>query len=282
MGQSPEDTIISYDLYAGYIPHGEVQSIGTYNTATMEINSADFYAENLTIANSFDYPAIEKLDDTDAGKVSGKQAVALKVGVNANRSTFNNIIIKGYQDTLFIDGGVSYFYNSKIYGHVDFIFGAGNALFEKSTIINLPRNRPFKHTGFITAPSTLSEQEYGLTFIECRFEKDEGVSDKSVPLGRPWHPTTQFKDGRYANPNAIGQSVFIRSFLDSHITDEGWTSMHGTARDGTKSDIFYPQDARFFEYKNYGPGAKTAHERRQLTAEQANRYNKEKIIMINT
>jgi len=278
LGKHATDTRIEFDLYAGFTPPGKSKSIGTFKTATVGINSTDFYAENLTIENSFDYPAIEKLDDKDAGKVSGLQAVALTIGANSHRSTFNNVILKGYQDTLFVDGGVSYFYNSKIYGHVDFIFGAGNALFEQSTIINQPRHHPFKHTGFVAAPSTLIRQQHGLTFIDCRFEKLAGVPDNSVPLGRPWHPTTQFKDGRYANPNAIGKAVFIRSFLDSHITTNGWTSMHGTARDGSKNAEFFPEDSRFFEFNNYGPGANINKHRPQLSPRQAENYRKDIIL----
>lgn len=278
LGKTAEETTIEYDLYAGIIRPGEKKPIGTFKTPTVEVGATDFYAENITIKNSFDYPAIEKLDDRDAGKVSGLQAVALTINANATRSAFNNIILIGYQDTLFVDGGVSYFYNSKIYGHVDFIFGAGNALFEQSTIINQPRFRPFEHTGFVTAPSTLLSQPYGFTFIDCQFKKLAGVPDNSVPLGRPWHPTTQFQDGRYANPNAVGKAVFIRSFLDSHITDQGWTSMNGTARNGSKTDVFYPEDSRFFEYKNYGPGAKVNQHRRQLTESEVSEYSKEKIL----
>jgi pectinesterase len=34
--------------------------------------------------------------------------------------------------------------------------------------------------------------------------------------------------------------------------------MNGTARDGTKSDVFRPQDSRFAESGSHGPGARRA------------------------
>lgn len=98
-----------------------------------------------------------------------------------------------------------------------------------------------------------------------------------MPLGRPWHPTTQFSDGRYADPNAIGKAVFIHSWMDAHITTDGWYAMGGTAKDGTKIP-FLPEDARFFEYQNTGPGAKINTKRRQLTTAEAQHYSREKIL----
>ena len=43
--------------------------------------------------------------------------------------------------------------------------------------------------------------------------------------------------------------------MDAHISRDGWTSMNGTARSGAKTDVFLPQDARFFESGSHGPGA---------------------------
>jgi pectinesterase len=54
----------------------------------------------------------------------------------------------------------------------------------------------------------------------------------------------------------VGQASFIDCFLDAHISDDHWTSMNGTARDGTKTAVFRPQDSRFSESGSYGPGAR--------------------------
>ena len=79
----------------------------------------------------------------------------------------------------------------------------------------------------------------------------------SVALARPWHPTTNFPDGRYADPNAVGMAVFFDCFMDAHIHPDHWATMAGTARDGTKTLIFRPQDSRFYAAGSTGPGAKS-------------------------
>ncbi|RZA02953.1 MAG: pectin esterase, partial [Moraxellaceae bacterium] len=116
-----------------------------------------------------------------------------------------------------------------------------------------------------------------LTFIGCRLTRDASVPDKSVALGRPWHPTTTFSDGRYADPNAIGKAVFINTWMDAHITLDGWHYMNGTAKAGDKQ-MFLPEDSRFFEYKSKGPGAFFSSKRRQLSAEQAEQHTINNIL----
>ena len=171
----------------------------------------------------------------------------------------------GYQDTLYAESGRTYIADSEIFGHVDFIFGAGNVLFDYTDVISRPRAHPMTFTGYVTAPSTLIEQDYGFTFLNCRLLREIGVPNNSVPLGRPWHPTTTFADGRYANPNAIGKSTFINTFMDSHIAQVGWSSMGGTAKDGTRKQFMPLNDARFSEYGSYGPGAYNNADRPQLS-----------------
>lgn len=53
--------------------------------------------------------------------------------------------------------------------------------------------------------------------------------------------------------------------------------MNGTAKDGTKVP-FYPEDARFFEYKSHGPGAQINHKRRQLSDKEVKEYSRENIL----
>lgn len=117
----------------------------------------------------------------------------------------------------------------------------------------------------------------GLTFLNCRLTRDQNVPDNAVPLGRPWHPTTQFLDGRYADPNAIGKSVFINSCMDAHITQDGWYAMSGTAKEGGRKS-FVPEDARFFEYQTQGAGALINAKLRQLNAEEIKKYIRDKIL----
>lgn len=282
IGADRDKTVISYGDYAGMpapdAKPGSGEKMGTFATATLTVEAKDFRAENLTIENSFDFLATDALPKDHTDKVNGTQAVALETGLNSDRSAFRNVHLLGYQDTLFVQGGRSYFVDSVIEGNVDFIFGAGQALFEDSDIVTRPRGTERENVGYVTAPSTDISNAFGLVFLNCRLLKAPGVPASSSPLGRPWHPTTTFPDGRYADPNAIGAAVFINSYMDDHITADGWASMRGTSRDGSKSTVFTPESARFFEYQSHGPGAKSHPLRRQLSDAEAEAYTRDRIL----
>ena len=108
---------------------------------------------------------------------------------------------------------------------------------------------------FISAPSTQLSQRLGIVIYRSRLTRERGVPDGSVALGRPWHPTTTFPDGRYADPEAVGYAVFIDCRMDAHIHPQRWTTMNGTARDGSKTAVFRPQDSRFADVGSRGPAA---------------------------
>ncbi|WP_346838679.1 pectinesterase family protein [Microbulbifer sp. SAOS-129_SWC] len=278
LGESRAGTVISYDAFAGEIMPGSAEKWGTFRSATLTVLAPGFRAEDLTIENDFDFLGNDALDKMATEKVGGTQAVALAINGAADRSAFRNVKLSGYQDTLYSNSGRSYFLNSVIQGNVDFIFGAGTVLFERSDIINRARARQMETTGYVTAPSTDIGNPYGLVFLHCRLLKEPGVPAGSVPLGRPWHPTTTFDNGRYADPNAIGASVFIDTYMDDHIASDGWASMRGTSRDGTKRTVFKPADSRFFEYQSRGPGAAINADRRQLAGDKAALYTRDRVL----
>lgn len=276
VGEDKNTTRIYYDAYAGKT-YAEGNTWGTPGSATVTIQAADIHIENITIENTFDFLTNDALANDDPKRLTYTQAVSLFLDKGSDKVLVRNSRLSGFQDTLFVNSGRSWFDKSFIAGNVDFIFGNGNALFTDSEIKTLSRGKlNFPH-GYLVAPSTQISERYGLTFINCRLTRDTKVPDNSVPLGRPWHPTTQFTDGRYADPNAIGKAVFINSWMDKHITIDGWYSMNGTAKDGTKIP-FYAEDSRFFEYKNKGPGAQINYKRRQLTAEEIKEYSRENIL----
>ena len=164
----------------------------------------------------------------------------------------------GYQDTLFANGKRAHIIDSLIAGNIDFIFGNGQLLIERSEIRSRIRAAPADGSGFqsfIAAPSTLLDNPVGIVISRSRLTREAGVPDGVVGLARPWHPTTRFVDGRYANPRAVGQVSFLNCYMDAHIARDGWATMNGTARDGTMTDVFRPQDSRFLERGSYGPGA---------------------------
>ncbi len=280
-GEGAANTLIYFDAYAGNSRGYRADGWGTPGSATVSIDTVDVHIADLTIENTYDFLANDIKAADDPTKAGDSQAVALLLDTRSDKISLSRVTLNGYQDTLFVHGNRAYFYESTISGNVDFIFGQGNAVFDRSTIVSRPRNSTFADGeihSFITAPSTNIAREYGLTFLDCKLTREEGVPDQSITLGRPWHPTTTFPDGRYADPDAIGKAVFIRTFMDSHINTQGWSSMPGTAPDGTKSRIFTPEESRFFEYNSTGPGAAINAQRPQLTDAQVADYALETIF----
>ncbi len=277
VGEGRQKTRIFYDAYAGQ-EFAPGQAWGTRGSGTVIVTAPDVQLHHLTVENSFDFIANDRLPKDHPEKQRGSQAVALYLTGNSDRFLARDVQLLGHQDTLFTNAGRAWFDRSIIAGNVDFIFGAGNALFTRSDILTRARGASHSVHGYITAPSTNINQHYGLTFIDCRLLREEGVPDNSTALGRPWHPTTTFADGRYADPDAVGKAVFINNFMDSHILPRGWESMGGTAKTGGRKQFMPDTDARFDEYQSHGPGAIDHSLRTQLTAEQAGQYTPEQIL----
>lgn len=158
VGESKENTIITYDDYAGK------GNINTYTSHSVLVQGNEFVAENLTFENS-------------AGPVG--QAVALHV--QADRVIIKNCKIIGHQDTLFASADTSrqYYVDCYIEGTTDFIFGAATVVFERCHIHS-------KKNSYITAASTTEYQPFGFVFFNCKLTAEPAV--KKVYLGRPWRP----------------------------------------------------------------------------------------------
>src|ERR1035437_2601045 len=129
VGEDAAKTVISYDLEAKVLGH-DGKPIGTFRPPTVQIDGDDMIWENLTLANT-------------AGPVG--QALALRV--DGDRVVFNHCRFLGWQDTVLVNRGRQYFADCYIEGHVDFIFGAATAYFDRCKIHCLLN-------GYITAAST--------------------------------------------------------------------------------------------------------------------------------
>ncbi|WPX08620.1 pectinesterase family protein [Anaerocellum danielii] len=246
IGEDKNKTIVTYSLAAG-LPAENRGILSTSNTATFTISGEDFVVENITFENNFDRNI----------PIEHKQAVAVKA--LADRLVFFNCAFKSTQDTLYADFGRQYYYGCYIEGDVDFIFGAATAVFEECVICSLDReDRKIK--GYVTAASTKPDSEFGFLFIRCKLISN--IREKEcVYLGRPWHPSS--------DPHRWANVVFKECYLDEHIHPDGWCEMHG----------FCPENERFFEYKNFGPGSNNQDpERPQLDEKEAERYTKENVL----
>ena len=269
LGEDRDETVITWDDSGSTLgPDGE--ELGTWGSATLTVLAPDFRAENLTVANGFDYPANAALAADDPRRVEGTQAVALMTTGNSDRAVFDRVTILGYQDTLFVDAGRHYFRDCRVLGHVDFIFGAGQAVFENCDIVS--RNRANKNpTGYVTAPSTHVSQPYGLLFINSRLLKEApDLPAGSVRLGRPWHPG--------AAPTAEGSAVFIDCFMDDHIGPEGFAPISAVGADGVRVWFEVDERSRFFEFGSHGPGGAPSEHRPRLTPGQAKWFTPQQVL----
>ena len=170
LGESRDGAVLTFDA-ASDTPTPTGGSYGTRGSYTLRVVAPDFRAENMTIENAFDYPANAAKPDSDRTKFKNPQAVALMTDLGSDRAVFANVKITGYQDTLFPNSGRSYFSKCEVWGHVDFIFGAGQAVFDDCDIVS--RDRGSKTTnGYVTAPSTKGDQPYGFLFLRSRLKKE--------------------------------------------------------------------------------------------------------------
>ena len=199
-GDDAAKTILTYNL-SNKDAGSTSASYATY------IAGHDFLAENITFENSFG---------------TGSQAVALLV--EADRAVFRKCRFIAWQDTLYAKGGRQYYEDCYIEGHVDFIFGAATAVFERCHIHS-------KGEGYIAAPMRFSDTEpTGYVFHKSRLTGEN--TGKGVFLGRPWR--------------AYGRTVFLETEMGAHIRPEGWDNWRDPEREKT---------AYFAEYKSTGPGA---------------------------
>lgn len=208
--------VVSWDDYANR-KNIKGQNMGTSGSATIYFGADNWTVDNITFENT-------------AGRVG--QAVAVQT--LGNNLRFRNCRFLGNQDTLYTRGtGNSnekiggerwnYFDNCYIEGTTDFIFGAAAAIFRNCEIRSLSNS-------YVTAASTVEEQEVGYIFFNCRLTAAEGVT--KCYLGRPWRP--------YA------KTIFINCELGEHITAEGWQAW---------SNKDNPSTTYYAEYGSKGKGA---------------------------
>lgn len=228
LGETPEETVLVYNDNAKTLDENG-REIGTSASYSVRAESNDFTAENLTIVN-------------DSGQNAG-QAVAL--AARGDRQVYRNVRIIGWQDTLLAEGpgNRQYYVDSYIDGHVDFIFGSANAVFDNSIIHS-------KAGGYITAAST-QEGNHGYIFIDSKLTAEPGLTGK-VDLGRPWRP--------------FSNVIYIDTWMDDHIKPTGWHNWSNPDNELT---------ARYGEYNSTGPGANPQARyawTQQLTYEEAKLY----------
>ncbi len=242
-------TLITQDTNVATVG-ADGKKLTTPDSATVLVHAANFTAENITFENTTPL---------------GKHVQALAFYITGDRAMLHHCRFLGWQDTLRSDSpraantepdaprpnGSSrhYFADCYIEGHVDFIYAAGTALFERCHI-------HAKADGYITAASTPRDTPFGYVFLDCRVTAAPEV--KRTYLGRPWR--------------SFAAIAFLRTELPAQIDPAGWHNWDKVENEKT---------ARYAEYKNTGPGARPesrAKWSRQLTDDEAKTYTVENVL----
>ena len=230
IGEDAKTTVLTYDLHADLIGKDN-KPIGTFRTPSTVIDADDFLAENITFENS-----------------AGPVGQALAIRVDGDRAVFRRCRFLGWQDTVFLNRGRQYFEDCYVAGHVDFIFGAATAFFERCHIHCLK-------TGYITAASTYDYHPYGFVFSNCKIT---GESEAKTYLGRPWRD--------YSN------AIYLNTEMSDVVRPEGWQNWNLPTREKT---------ARYAEYNSTGAGANTKARvpwSKQLTKAQAKQITVKTVL----
>lgn len=203
----------------------------TWRTPTFKVMGNNNTFKNITFINDSDRPF--------------KKGQAVSLAIYGNNNTFIKCNIKSLQDSLFIgplpddlvfryldfipederyiEGNLfSYFKNCYICGNVDFIFGAGQAYFNKCEIES-KEDCSYDYS-YITAPAHSLKDPFGFLFYKCNFISNT-IAQQRVYLSRPWRD--------------FGKAVFIDCQYGQHINSLGFSNWDNTIRYLT---------ARFFEY----------------------------------
>jgi pectinesterase len=176
LGKDASSTAITYNMSAA-------SAGGTFFSSTVNVQGAEFEAENITFENSYGV---------------GSQAVALSI--HSDRAVFRKCRFTAWQDTLYAALGRQYYRDCFIEGHVDFVFGNATTIFDHCEIHS-------RGPGYITAESrTTPDGSGGYVFYQCRLTGEN--TGKGVYLGRPWRPYSRV--------------VYIECWMGEHIRPEGW------------------------------------------------------------
>jgi pectin methylesterase-like acyl-CoA thioesterase/PKD repeat protein len=183
---------------ASYAP----ASSGSGNAATLIVESPDMDFRNFTLDNQ----VYMTNSLNNSGPFAGRLLVLITV---TDRLVFDNMIIKGGQDTYYASGS-GYFHNCELWGSVDFIYGPAVLVFDQCTIVEIRSSG-----GPITAPNTPYAQPYGMNFLNCTFPR------ALVANGYPYDVGT----GNSTFQRAWGQdgyTAIINSSVGSQISTQGW------------------------------------------------------------
>lgn len=232
---------------------------GISYTATIQLNKKanDFYAQDLTLENQFNYWGIH-----DGSSGAGRAVAFCDQG---NRSVLKNVALMSWQDTYVSSNANAdyrgYFENCDLAGVVDWICGNGDIWFEKCNLI--VRDRTGNN---IAAPNTEVGQAWGYVFNNCTIrpetDKPTQLKGNDWTLARPWDnsPACTFLNTKmYTQPRTYGWN---RMTAGKVVRFHEYNSVDG-------SDTQIPLETRSLAACSPAPGSDDC----ILTAAEATGYN---------
>ena len=230
-------------------PHS---SGGEWNSQTVRVDSDDFVLANVTVLNDA------------CGFEGGGRNFALMI--NGDRAEVTNCRIYGQHDTFYTGMKRVFVSNSYINGSVDFLFGAGSAVFDRCEIVAAG--------GHVTAHKGTATDENGQT-DRCNTSCSTYlIRNSRLPAAQPRSTVADL--GRAWRSRAT--VVYDSCWMDSHINPEGW----GTSMSGCPPSAVSCPNITFAEHNSSGPGANSDRRVRwskQLsTSDIAERFTVSKVL----
>ena len=237
--------------------HPVVEGISYTATIHLYRNTNDFYAQDLTLENQFNYWGAH-----DGSSGAGRAVAFWDQG---NRSVLKNVALMSWQDTYYSSNANAdyrgYFENCDLAGVVDWICGNGDIWFEKCNLI--VRDRTGNN---IVAPNTELSQAWGYVFNNCTIrpetDKPTQLKGNDWTLARPWSnsPACTFLNTKmYTQPRTYGwnrmTSGLVVRFHEYNSVDD--------------SDTQIPLETRSLAACSPAPGSDDC----ILTAAEATGYN---------
>lgn len=237
--------------------HPVVEGISYTATIQLNKNTNDFYAQDLTLENQFNY----------WGALDGSSGAGRAVAFcgQGNRSVLKNVALMSWQDTYVSSNANAdyrgYFENCDLAGVVDWICGNGDIWFEKCNLIL--RDRTGNN---IAAPNTEVGQAWGYVFNNCiirpETDKPTQFKDNDWTLARPWDNSpacTYLNTKMYTQPRSYGWN---RMTVGKVVRFHEYNSVDG-------SDTQIPLETRSLAACSPAPGSDDC----ILTAAEATGYN---------
>lgn len=198
IGENPDSVIITHSQSRGSSGSPTFEDV-----CTLKLYTADFYGENITVQNA-----------------AGNTGMAEALYTAADRQTFKNCHVLGYQDTYRSKKGTrGYFKDCLIQGAVDFIYAGGVEFFDSCQIncVNGGGYIVAPEDAYVTIPKTSTVcQKFlriGFFFTNCNITADGNVPAGSYYLGRPW--------------TSYAGAFYINCKLGNHINPAGWMPWSG-------------------------------------------------------